>query len=52
MKTTLHKYRITIVMRDGSRGTAWGRFGNQWDAIDSVMTTFGDAKRISARRLS
>ncbi len=52
MPTALHKYRITIVMPDGSHGTAWGRFGTDWDAIDAVMTAFGDARRISARRLS
>lgn len=52
MPTTLNKYRITIVMPDGSHGTAWGRFGNDWDAIEAVMTAFSEAKRISARRVS
>jgi hypothetical protein len=48
----MHKYVITIVMADGSTGKAWGLFATAWDAIDSVMTTFTDAKRIGARRLA
>lgn len=48
----MHKYRITIVMPDGSRGAAWGQFANDWDAIDTTIDAFSDAKRISARRLS
>jgi hypothetical protein len=47
----LHKYQITIVMPDGSRGTAWGLFASQWAAIDSYLTAFANARRISARRL-
>lgn len=48
----LHKYQITIVMPDGSRGTAWGLFASQWAAIEAHLATFADAKRISARRLA
>ncbi len=47
-----HKYRITIVMHDGCHGTAWGLFPDDWDAIDGVLNTFSDARRISARRVS
>lgn len=48
----MHKYQITIVMPDGSHGTAWGLFATAWDAIDAAMDTFADALRISARRLA
>ena len=47
----MHKYQITIVMPDGSRGTAWGLFKTQWDAIERYMDAFAAAKRISARRM-
>lgn len=48
----MHKYQITIVMPDGSRGTAWGLFASQWAAIESYLNVFANAKRVSARRLS
>lgn len=48
----MRKYVISIVMPDGSCGKAWGLFPSAWAAIDSVMATFADAKRISARRLA
>lgn len=47
----MHKYMITIVMPDGSRGTGWGLFDSDWDAIDAYMTAFAGARRIAARRL-
>lgn len=47
-----HKYRVTIVMDDGSHGTAWGLFSNDWDAIECFLSAFSDARRISARRVS
>ena len=52
MPIKLHKFRISVVMHDGSRGTSWGLFTNYWDAIDSAMTAFYNARRITARRVA
>lgn len=49
---TKHKYQVTIVMPGGLIGKAWGLYATQWEAIDSHMDAFADARRISARRLS
>ena len=48
----MRAYLITIVMHDGSGGTCRGAFASDWQAIDTMMTAFHDAKRIIPRRLS
>ena len=48
----MHKYQVTIRMPDGSLGRCWGLFSSDWNAIDTVMASFPDAKRISARRMA
>jgi hypothetical protein len=45
-------FRITITMPDGSQGRCMGIYSDGFAAVIDVMTTFPDAKRISARRLS
>lgn len=47
----MNKYLITITMADGSSGRAWGLYANDWDAIDSALTAFGDASSVVARRI-
>ena len=48
----MHKYQVTLLMADGSRGTAWGLFDSDWDAIDQYLGAFPTLTRISLRRLS
>ncbi len=44
-------YRITITMSDGSQGLCLGIYSDGFSAVIDVMTTFPDARRISARRI-
>ena len=44
-------YLIKITMLDGSRGRCHGIYTDGFDAISDVLTTFPEAKCISARRL-
>ena len=50
MGQTMRNYLITILMRDGSRGRCL--FESEWHAIDCALSTFFEARRISARRVS
>ncbi len=45
-------YRIIITMPDGSQGRCLGLYSDGFTAVIDVMTTFPDARRISALRLS
>ena len=47
----MNSYLIIIVMHDGSRGRCRGLFASDWDAIDAMLTAFGDAKRVTPRRV-
>jgi hypothetical protein len=42
---------VTITMQDGSQGRHVGIYPSGSDAVIAAMSTFPDAKRISARRL-
>lgn len=44
-------YSILITMHDGSQGRCLGIYSDGFDAVIQTMTTYPDAKRISARRL-
>lgn len=48
----MRNYLITIVMRNGSSGRCQGLFESEWHAIDCALSTFFEARRISARRVS
>lgn len=48
----MRTYLITILMRDGSKGRCHGLFESEWHAIDCALSTFFEARRISARRVS
>lgn len=51
MPTNMKKYLITIIMPDGSRGTARGLYPSDWAAISSTLDNFPDALNIAVRRL-
>lgn len=48
----LRKFRVVIVMPDGSRGEHEGSYEDGFAAVIAAMETFPDARRISAKELS
>lgn len=44
-------YRILITQSNGSRCLISGLYSDGFEAVIQTMTTYPDAKRISARRL-
>ncbi|MCM2340438.1 hypothetical protein [Rhodoferax sp.] len=48
----MKSYRILITQPDGSRCLFFGLYADGFDAVIQTMTTYPDAKRISARRIS
>ena len=48
----MRSYLIEITMPDGSQGQHHGLYPDGFAAVIQAMTTFPDAKRISARRES
>lgn len=48
----MRAYLITITMADGSQGKHHGLYADGFDAAIQAMTSFPDAKRVSARRLT
>lgn len=48
----MRSYLIQITMADGSQGQHNGLYSDGFEAVIQAITTFPDAKRISARRLS
>lgn len=49
---TVHTWRVTVVMPDGSRDRHHGIYPHGCAAIERAMDLFPTACRISARRLS
>ncbi|MDD5031295.1 MAG: hypothetical protein PHH58_17670 [Rhodoferax sp.] len=47
----MRPYLIRITMPDGSQGQHHGLYTDGFAAVIYALTTFPDAKRISARRL-
>jgi hypothetical protein len=47
----MHTYRIFIIGTDGLRICRLGMYSNDWAAIDSTLSDFGNARRILVRRM-
>jgi hypothetical protein len=45
-------YRLMVTQPDGSRCLFCGLYADGFDAVIQTMTTYPDAKRISARRIA
>lgn len=46
----MRRYLVLICMSDGSMGRLRGEFASDWEAIDTVLGSFGDAVSVVARR--
>jgi hypothetical protein len=47
----MHTYRILTISPTGVRRTLLGMFKNDWQAIDSALSHFADARRVFVRRI-